>query len=134
MIPSYTVSGICLDIFPSSYGEKATQCKKLMDTLEAYKFLKPYISYIHVKDALQNDGSVVPAGMGDGNVAVILKDLYNNGFDGYLSLEPHLFNFQGLAALENSDKKTLIQEGKTLSGFEAFSLAHESLLTILKKI
>lgn len=138
------------------YGEKAAQCKKLMDTfygdhfkaifdfanfvqadentLEAYKLLKPYISYIHVKDALQNDGSVVPTGMGDGNVAVILKDLYNNGFDGYLSLEPHLFNFQGLAALENSDKKTLIQEGKTLSGFEAFSLAHESLLTILKKI
>ena len=138
------------------YGEKAAQCKKLMDTfygdhfkaifdfanfvqanedtLKAYKLLKPYISYIHVKDALLANGSVVPAGMGDGHVAEILKDLYCSGFFGFLSLEPHLFNFQGLASLESTDKKTLIPESKTLSGFEAFSLAHESLLKILEKI
>ena len=48
------------------------QCRQ--DTLEAYDMLKPYISYIHVKDAMWEDGMVVPAGMGDGHVAEILKN------------------------------------------------------------
>lgn len=74
------------------YGAMAPECKKLMDTfygdhfkaifdfanfvqcgqdtLEAYEMLKSYIAYIHVKDALKSDQSVVPAGYGDGNVAV----------------------------------------------------------------
>lgn len=138
------------------YGEKAAECKKLMEsfygehfkcifdfanfiqaeeeTLEAYRLLKPYIAYIHVKDALKKDGSVVPAGMGDGHIAEILTDLNQSGYHGFLSLEPHLFNFTGLAALENSDHKTKITENKALSGFEAFSLAHESLLKILKQL
>lgn len=137
------------------YGEKAAECKQLMDafygehfkaifdfanfvqaqedTLKAYELLKPYISYIHVKDALLKDGSVVPAGYGDGNVAAILSDLNKSGFKGFLSLEPHLFNFVGFAALEATDKKTNIQENKALTGFEAFSLAHESLLKIMKQ-
>lgn len=132
------------------YGEKAAECRKLMetfygdnfkaifdfanfvqardDTLEGYKLLKPYIAYIHVKDALWENGAVVPAGMGDGNVKVILKDLHDSGFGGYLSLEPHLSDFIGFSTLEGTDKKTLLTEGKKLSGFEAFKLAHSALL------
>ena len=138
------------------YGEKADGCKKLMDTfygdhfkaifdfanfiqsgentLYAYKLLKPFISYIHVKDALLKDGSVVPAGHGDGNIATILSDLSESGYTGFLSLEPHLFNFAGLEALEAGDNKTNIKESKTLTGFEAFSLAHNELVKILTKI
>lgn len=136
------------------YGEKAAECKKLMDsfygdnfkaifdfanfvqakdnTLEGYKLLKPYITYIHVKDALWDTGEVVPAGMGDGNVKAILKDLDDSGFKGYLSLEPHLSDFIGFSSLEGSGKKTLLKEGKKLSGFEAFELAYNSLLDVLK--
>ena len=135
------------------YGEKAAECKKIMDafygdnfkaifdfanfvqaqddTLEGYKLLKPYIAYIHVKDALWENGAVVPAGMGDGNVKAILKDLNSSGFNGFLSLEPHLSDFVGFATLEGTDKKTLLTEGKKLSGFEAFELAHKSLLEVL---
>lgn len=135
------------------YGEKAAECKKIMETfygehfkaifdfanfvqakentLEAYQLLKPHIAYIHVKDALMENGSVVPAGMGDGNVACILKDLRNNGYDGFLSLEPHLSDFVGFATLEGTGKKTLLTEGKKLSGFEAFELAFKSLMKIL---
>ncbi len=72
------------------------------DTFEAYEMLKSYIAYIHVKDALKSDQSVVPAGYGDGNVAVILKRLSASGFDGFLSLEPHLFEFEGFHALERT--------------------------------
>ncbi len=136
------------------YGEKADECLKLMktfygehfkaifdfanfvqaqeDTLRAYSLLKPYIAYIHVKDALLENGKVVPAGMGDGNVAAILNDLNESGYTGYLSLEPHLSDFVGFASLEGSDKKTLLTEGRKLSGFEAFELAFNSLMGILK--
>ena len=43
-----------------------------------------------------------------------------------------LFLFIGFASLEGTEKKTLLTEGKKLSGFEAFSLAHKSLLDIIK--
>lgn len=135
------------------YGEKAAECYRLMqtfygehfkaifdfanfvqchqDTLEAYELLKPYIAYIHVKDAKKADGSVMPAGYGDGNVAWILKDLFDNGFDGFLSLEPHLFNFAGFAELERDGLSMAHEDKKILSGYEAFCLAHDSLMRIL---
>ena len=75
------------------------QCNQ--DTKEAYEMLKPYISYIHVKDARREDGEVVLPGEGDGQLADIFTYLDNDQFDGYLSLEPHLFHFKGLDDLEN---------------------------------
>ncbi len=136
------------------YGELAPECRKLMDTfycenfkaifdfanfvqckqdtLGAYKLLKEYIAYIHVKDAKWADGSVVPAGYGDGNVAAILKDLYASGFDGFLSLEPHLFNFSGFASLEKDGKSMEKADTKILTGLEAFTLAHDSLVKLLE--
>lgn len=138
------------------YGEKAPECRELMDafacdnfkaifdfanfvqagqdTLEAYELLKDFIAYVHVKDALRENGNVVPAGYGDGNVAAILRRLFDNGFQGFLSLEPHLFNFSGFAALERGKEKLEGTPDKALSSFDAFSLAHESLQKILKVI
>ena len=135
------------------YGEKAPECRELMDefgcdnfraifdfanfiqagqnTLEAYKMLKDHIAYIHIKDAIYGSGKVVPAGYGDGNVKEIFDDIFAKGFNGFLSLEPHLFDFSGLAELEKGNNKTVIDEQKKLTGFEAFSLAYESLLKIL---
>ena len=70
------------------------------NTLEAYEMLKPYIEYVHVKDARLSDGEVVPAGTGDGQLLDIFEKLDASGYKGYLSLEPHLANFAGLANLE----------------------------------
>lgn len=136
------------------YGEKAKECRKLMDTfygehfkaifdfanfvqarentLEAYQLLKDSIAYIHVKDALWEDGSVVPAGYGDGHVEQILTDLFDSGFDGFLSLEPHLFDFAGFAGLEKDGVSLKGNSSKVLSGLEAFILAYDSLKRILK--
>lgn len=97
----------CLDLMKEFYGAnyKCTfdfanfvQCGQ--DTLEAFEMLKDYVEYVHVKDALMADGSVVPAGQGDGNVKKILTALDERGFAGILSLEPHLADFAGLAGLE----------------------------------
>ncbi len=126
----------CLELMKEFYGEhfKAVfdfanfvQCKQ--DTLAAYEMLKPYIAYIHIKDALWSDGSVVPAGYGDGNVEKILTMLKESGYQGFLSLEPHLADFAGFSALEQS-----AAEKKKLSGEESFTIACEALRKILERL
>ena len=134
------------------YGDVADRCRKLMkefysdhfkavfdfanfvqchqDTKEAYEMLKPYIEYVHVKDAEWESGQVVPAGHGDGNVKEILKMLKESGYEGFLSLEPHLADFAGFSALENGKN----EKKEKLTGEEAFTLAHESLVKILGEI
>jgi sugar phosphate isomerase/epimerase len=57
---------------------------------DAYRLLRPHLVYLQVKDALATTGEVVPAGQGDGQVRETLAALADSGFDGYLSLEPHL--------------------------------------------
>ncbi len=57
---------------------------------EAYPLLRRHLVYVQVKDALARTGEVVPAGHGDGEVRETLAALRDSGFDGYLSLEPHL--------------------------------------------
>jgi sugar phosphate isomerase/epimerase len=57
---------------------------------EGYAALRPYIAYVHVKDALLGSGQVVPAGQGDGELRETIAALRESGFDGFFSLEPHL--------------------------------------------
>ncbi len=57
---------------------------------EGYELLRPYIEYLHVKDALSGSGEVVVAGEGDGQLPETLSALRASGFDGFFSLEPHL--------------------------------------------
>ncbi len=104
------------------------QCKQ--DTKYAYEILKDYIEYMHIKDAYFVDRRVVPVGVGDGNVEYILKKLFDNGYQGYLSLEPHLGSFDGLADLELNDKML----GLPRSGEGTFTLAYRALCEILEKV
>ncbi|MBE6583061.1 MAG: sugar phosphate isomerase/epimerase [Ruminococcaceae bacterium] len=75
-----------------------------VDTLEAYGMLKNYIKYMHVKDS-RLDGSIVPAGYGDGNIKKIVSDLCKNGKTCF-TLEPHLTVFEGLSGLEREGEKS----------------------------
>jgi 3-dehydroshikimate dehydratase len=56
---------------------------------DAYDALHPWLRYVHVKDA-RSDGSVVPAGEGVADFPELLQRLRADGYDGFLSLEPHL--------------------------------------------
>lgn len=98
--------------------------------LEAYNKLKDMIEYIHIKDALMHTKEVVPAGLGDGNIYEILTDLIKSGYNGFLSLEPHLGSFKGLKDLELDIEYDEIDD----NGFEKFKFAHQALLKILNKI
>jgi sugar phosphate isomerase/epimerase len=130
------------------FGEKALQCLQLMkrfygdhfkctfdfanfvqakqDTLEAYRLLQPYIEYIHIKDAIWENGKVVPAGEGDGNLREILTRIDQIGYSGFLSLEPHLFEFEGLRRLEKNPEKRPLADGEV-----AFTIAYQALINIL---
>ncbi len=57
---------------------------------QGYGLLRPYLVYLQVKDALAATGEVVPAGQGDGQVRQTLAALRDSGFEGFVSLEPHL--------------------------------------------
>jgi sugar phosphate isomerase/epimerase len=97
------------------YGDSAERCLDLLKTMDspliratfdpanfvqcgvetyphAFEMLKEYIAYMHIKDAKSADGAVVPAGSGDGCLTKILRSLHALGYQGFLSLEPHLNN------------------------------------------
>ena len=136
------------------YGDTAQRCLDLLETMEcdyfkaifdpanfvqcgvttypdAYNLLKEHIEYMHIKDALYSDKSVVPSGQGDGKIKEILTDLDEKGFEGFLSLEPHLGSFAGLGELEKSDEFADLNED---SGPGKFAIAAEALKKIISEI
>ena len=127
------IASRCLELMEAFYGDhfkgvfdfaNFVQCGQ--DTLEAYEMLKPYIFYIHIKDALQEDGEVVLPGDGDGNVKEILSMLDSSGYKGFLSLEPHLVSFDGLDKLEQGARERREQDGVS-----AYKKAHGRLIELL---
>ena len=102
-----------------------------VDTLKAWEILKDYVEYVHIKDALA-DGTVVPAGMGIGNVPAILK-MYKAQGGEVVTLEPHLQDFVGLSGLENGESvKT--QNISYKNNDESFDAAASALKGILATI
>ena len=133
------------------YGDIAERCEDLMkelycenfkavfdpanfvqcgtDTRLAYEKLKQYVEYMHIKDALSESNRVVPAGIGDGNLEFIVTDFIKN-CNGFLSLEPHLGAFEGLADLELDDSMLSLPQG----GEGTFTVAFNALKKIIEKI
>lgn len=56
---------------------------------EAYDAIRPWLGYVHVKD-IRADGGMTIAGEGMACWPEILMRLHKDGYDGFLSLEPHL--------------------------------------------
>lgn len=109
---------------PANY----VQCE--VDTLKAWEMIKPYVKYLHIKDALA-DGKVVPAGKGIGNVKFILDDYIRNGGDS-VTVEPHLTVFDGLKALEKEGDTSVVGEVyKYSSNTEAFTAAVSALRKLI---
>ena len=85
---------------------------------DAYDALRPWLQYVHVKDALP-DGNVVAAGEGVARWPELLQRLRADGYDGFLSLEPHL---------------ALAAQYRGLSGPELFRRASQALQRMLQAI
>ena len=126
----------CADLMENLYCDNfkavfdpANFVQSAQDTKYAYEKLNKYVEYMHIKDS-RADGRVVPSGMGEGNVEYVLKNLFNNGFNGFVSLEPHLGSFEGLAELELDDEMEKLPKG----GEGTFTVAYNALNAILNKI
>lgn len=96
------------------YGDTPERCRDIIETIDspnlralfdpanfvvdgievyptAYDELADYVEYVHVKDArFADDIEIEPAGEGDADVREVIKALDADGYDGFLSLEPHL--------------------------------------------
>ncbi|HQL64389.1 MAG TPA: sugar phosphate isomerase/epimerase family protein [bacterium] len=75
---------------PDVRGEKPY---KMQDPWEFYIHVKEYVVYIHIKDGyVREDGKHVCTfpGEGNGKVREILTDLFASGYDGGISIEPHM--------------------------------------------
>ena len=94
----------------------------------AYEKLQPHIAYMHIKDANFSDYKVMPAGFGDGHVKKVLEGLIQNGYQGFLSLEPHLSSFEGFSNLE---KENISIEKEQSDGARLFTLASQVLKNIV---
>ncbi|MCL2488395.1 MAG: sugar phosphate isomerase/epimerase [Oscillospiraceae bacterium] len=100
----------------------------------AFERLLPYTTYYHMKDVESANGSVgqaggcvVPAGDGDGEIVRILRTLKDQPGETFLSLEPHLWQFTGLAALEEDRGEGLKHKYRFASGRESFAAAASAL-------
>lgn len=106
----------CLDILKTFEGKikgvfdpaNFIQCR--VEILPAYEKLKNYIEYMHIKDCRMTDGFVVPCGKGDGHIEELIRRFNEKDGDRFLTLEPHLKVFDGLAALEQNGGADSVKE------------------------
>lgn len=67
---------------------------QMQSSWEFYQKVKDHIVYIHIKDGVsneaKNDLDYCYPGEGDGDIRRIMKDLLDSGYDGGISMEPHM--------------------------------------------
>lgn len=128
----------CLDLlntFPNLYGifDPANFIQCGQDTLEAWEMLHSRICYLHIKDALK-DGTVVPAGYGEGHLPEILA-AYIAQSGSAVTVEPHLQAFSGLDHLERPKEDRKLGTGFHFKDHdESFDKACSSLRDILNSL
>lgn len=124
----------CLDLMRQfgSLGLKAIldpanflQCGVRPDV--AFEKLRPYVTYMHIKDAHLGQMEVVPAGRGDGHIKEILSAIAPKEM--FLSLEPHLSVSPWMENIM-ADEKIDRTDGN--NAVALWTLAHKSLVDLLE--
>ena len=137
------------------YGDNAPRCLEILkavpelkcvfdpanfvqcgeNTAECWELLKEHVAYIHIKDAVAGKNENVVCGTGDGKIPQLLKKaIREDGYEGFLTLEPHLVLFATLQSLEVVDATEVISENKAKDGAEGYSMQYNALCEILKAI
>ncbi|MGI2302664.1 sugar phosphate isomerase/epimerase family protein [Staphylococcus cohnii] len=104
------------------------------DTQDCYDLLSDDIAYIHIKDAVYKDNFNVLCGTGDGQIESILVQFFESGYQGFLTLEPHLVVFDAIKDLELEHSTETIQNSAAKDGAEGYKMQYEALLKILSNI
>jgi len=88
------------------------------NSFENYKRLKPFIEYVHIKDYKKVDGSsrATYPGEGEGKVKEVIADLQATGYEGFVSIEPHMASVVHLSKVGDPKVtyETYINYGKKL--------------------
>lgn len=71
------------------------------DPWEFYNKVRGYIEYIHVKDVDSINNKYIYPGTGEARIVDVLTDLYKMGYEGFISIEPHLATSEHLPELES---------------------------------
>lgn len=75
---------------------------------EFYNHVKEHIAYIHIKDgrwnAAESKTEYTFPGEGDGDVRRIIKDLLDGGYNGGISIEPHLAVVYHDSSMQSSEE------------------------------
>ena len=139
------------------YGDIARRCKVILDrlasphfkaafdfanfvqcgedTAECWELLKEHVVYIHIKDAVKSNNENVLCGTGDGQIPQLLKKIIReDGYQGFLTLEPHLVLFDTLQSLETEDASEVISHNKAKDGAEGYAMQYHALMDILNAI
>lgn len=101
---------------------------------DAFRILQKHVKYMHIKDCRMSDGQVQPCGYGDGRIAEIFKELDKQGYEGFLSLEPHLSKFDGFDGLEFEGGKKQAIFAMSESGAKTYNIAAEALFATLRSV
>lgn len=90
----------------------------------------PSLKYMHVKDAIYEEQSIVPAGEGEGKVAEAIDKIDRHTDNAvFLSVEPHLHIFSAYASIDDHKLKG---RHKFATSDEAFDFAVSALKKLLR--
>lgn len=133
---------VILDRLASPYFKAAfdsanfVQCGE--DPAECWELLKEHVVYIHVKDAVHGNNENVLCGTGDGKIPQLLpKIIREDGYEGFLTLEPHLVifsTFKALEALDAEQAEAHFAHSSAKNGEEGYAMQYHALMDILKTI
>ena len=104
------------------------------DAWEMYQAVKPFMAHVHVKDGLwdvaKNDATYTFPGEGEGQTQRIMKDLVETGYQGYISIEPHVaVVFHGAGAADELSPEQKAKE--QYDSYVKYGKMLESMLTQL---
>lgn len=93
------------------------------DPWEFYLKVKPFIEHVHVKDAIWDPSKKEPTytmpGEGHGRVKDILRDLIASGYQGGVSIEPHVavvFHDASVTSSAEAQYRSFVDYGRQLEG------------------
>ena len=108
------------------------------DTAECWEMLKEHVVYIHIKDAEVGNNLNVLCGTGDGKIPELLKKIIReDGYRGFLTLEPHLVvfsTFKALEAMDSAEVEAHFAHSTAKNGAEGYAMQYHALMDILNAI
>ena len=108
------------------------------DTEVCWEMLKEHVVYIHIKDAEVGNNLNVLCGTGDGKIPQLLKKIIReDGYRGFLTLEPHLVvfsTFKALEAMDSAEVEAHFAHSAAKDGAEGYAMQYHALMDILNSI